>query len=372
MDHLVVDGLVLLLLLAHAAVWVVFRFDRSKAECTCSSDPDSLPAVSVVVAARNEAAHVEGLLDAVLGQDHDMFEVILVDDGSEDASTSMMARRAAQDDRLRWIRQEPSGKKTALTRGIREARHAICVFTDADCRPGPGWLREHARRHAAPGRTVVVGAAPLACEPSLLGRWQAFHAALNRFLTASAIGAGSAYLATGRNLSYPRSLFDEVGGFEAHESLISGDDTLFIQQVRRSGKAGICWAETPAIQVVSPARDSWLAWIRQKRRQTSTGRMFDRIAALRAGSFHWSLLLMWLAALVTAPAMIVPVWAVSVLLMARMLAPVRASSHEPTFTWLLPVFVPMYLLFSVTVPVVGMLKPPRSWQSRSSSSGAQS
>lgn len=372
MDHLVMDGLVVLLLLVHVALWVVFRSDRASADTGCPSDPDSLPPVSVVVAVRNEAVHMEGLLDALLGQDHDAFEVILVDDGSDDEGASMVAARAALDDRLRWIRQEPSGKKAALTRGIREAHHAICVFTDADCRPGPGWLREHARRHSASGLTVVVGAAPLACRPSFLGRWQAFHAALNRFLTASAIGAGAAYLATGRNLSYPKSLFEDTGGFGGHASWLSGDDTLFIQQVRKGGSARICWADSPAIQVVSPARDTWMEWVRQKRRQTSTGRMFDKTAVLRAGLFHWSMLLVWLTALVAAPGMIALVWVGTVLLMAWTLGPMTARPHEPSFAGLLPVFAPMYLIFSVTVPVVGMLLPPRSWQSRSSESEAGS
>ncbi|MGA0254291.1 MAG: glycosyltransferase, partial [Rhodothermales bacterium] len=191
------------------------------------------PALSVIVAARNEEAVIDRLLDAMARQTYERFELIVVDDGSTDDTAVLVEERAAGDDRIRLIRQDQAGKKAAIHAALSVSAHPVCVFTDADCTPGPDWLAAHARAHGGPGASLVVGYSPLEGPASWLVRFQQFDTTLNQFLAASAIGDGKAYMARGGNLSYARALHDQAGGFEAHVHHISGDDTLFIQAVRR-------------------------------------------------------------------------------------------------------------------------------------------
>ena len=92
---------------------------------------NSLPAVSVVVASYNAVDFLEEAVRSVLSQTLPDIEVIVVDDGSEDA-TPQLAARFADDGRVRWVRQENQGQASAKNRGISLARAPIVGFCDAD------------------------------------------------------------------------------------------------------------------------------------------------------------------------------------------------------------------------------------------------
>jgi len=96
-----------------------------------------LPALSIVVPARNEERQIEECVRSLLAQHHNDFEVVVVDDCSDDATPRILERIAAQDRRLRVVKGSPLpdgwvGKPWALTQGAREARGTWLLFTDAD------------------------------------------------------------------------------------------------------------------------------------------------------------------------------------------------------------------------------------------------
>src|SRR5204863_338950 len=95
--------------------------------------PTSWPFLTVIVAAYNEAACIEAKLASALGPGYprDRLEVIVVSDGSTDATDRLVA--AYPDPRVVLIRQEPrAGKSPALNRGVGHARGDVLVFTDAN------------------------------------------------------------------------------------------------------------------------------------------------------------------------------------------------------------------------------------------------
>src|SRR5690349_21179805 len=100
-------------------------------------DPAEWPRVSVVIAARNEARHVEEALQSVLNQDYSRLEIIVADDRSTDDTGRILDRMAARDERLRplHITELPPGwlgKNHALDYGARQAAGDFLLFTDAD------------------------------------------------------------------------------------------------------------------------------------------------------------------------------------------------------------------------------------------------
>src|SRR3954466_13720190 len=98
----------------------------------------SLVRVSVVIPARDAAALIGRAVGAAVAQDlHDDFEVIVVDDGSTDA-TAQIARDAG----ARVISNpSPLGPADARNAGVAAAGGELIAFTDADCVPAPGWLQ---------------------------------------------------------------------------------------------------------------------------------------------------------------------------------------------------------------------------------------
>lgn len=107
--------------------------------------PEQVPLVSIIVPARNEAQNIEACLRSLLSQDYPRFEVILVDDCSEDDTAAIASRVAAADHRLHVVRGEPvsegwMGKAHALDQGYRRARGEWLLFTDADTEHAPHLL----------------------------------------------------------------------------------------------------------------------------------------------------------------------------------------------------------------------------------------
>lgn len=98
---------------------------------------EDAPPVSVVIAARDEARHVEAALASVLGQRYPSLEVVVVDDRSSDGTTEILRRMERETARLRVIRVDELppgwlGKNHALVRGAEAASGEWLLFSDAD------------------------------------------------------------------------------------------------------------------------------------------------------------------------------------------------------------------------------------------------
>ena len=96
--------------------------------------------LSVIIPARNEANNIENLLLDLQKQQYSDFEVIVVDDHSEDNTLEVVERFIQSNPWCRLLSNLHSGKKAALTLGIESAKGSIIVTTDADCRISSGWL----------------------------------------------------------------------------------------------------------------------------------------------------------------------------------------------------------------------------------------
>lgn len=152
----------------------------------------------MIIPARNAEATLGRCLEALVRQDlQQPFEVIVVDDGSEDETAAIAARAGAP---VRLIGQSRQGQAAARNVGVAAATGELLAFTDADCFPRPDWLRE--------------GVAALATAEMAQGAVRADPEA-NRgpFDRTVEVGAENGLYETA-NLFVRRSLFDRLGGFE--------------------------------------------------------------------------------------------------------------------------------------------------------------
>jgi glycosyltransferase involved in cell wall biosynthesis len=122
----------------------------------------TLPAVSVVIPCRNEAKNLAFLLGevdaAMAGRD---YEVLVVDDGSTDATGMVLAERMAKGDgRVRHIRHDRSaGQSAAVRSGVFAARGGVVVTMDGDGQNDPVYLPKlvEALETAGPGTGIAAG-----------------------------------------------------------------------------------------------------------------------------------------------------------------------------------------------------------------------
>lgn len=130
-------------------VWYRWSRQPSRPIPTVSTAPrDQLnnpPLVSLIVPARNEASYIVACVRSLLAQDYPRFEVIVVDDCSEDGTGALVAQLADTDARLTVVRGAPLpegwlGKAHAISQGYGRAKGDWLLFTDADTEHAPHLL----------------------------------------------------------------------------------------------------------------------------------------------------------------------------------------------------------------------------------------
>jgi hypothetical protein len=261
--------------------------------------------ISLIMCARNEAANLRRHLPLVLEQQYaGEWELVVVDDASEDDTAAVLRDFQRQYARLRVLRiaeKTGAGKKHALAQGIAAARHECLLLSDADCRPAsPHWLAHMAAAlHENPQTALVLGYGPMTPGPGLLNGWVRYETAITAIHYLSFARAGMPYMGVGRNLAFKKHLYESAGGFEKHADLVSGDDDLLVNAVATASNTTICLH--PEAFVYSDGKKTWREWARQKRRHLSAGKRYRPLhqAVLTAASLsqtlHFFLLMVLLA-----------------------------------------------------------------------------
>lgn len=232
---------------------------------------DRSPAVSIVVAAHNEAATLPTLLDALLAQTYSDYEVIIVDDRSTDQTAQVLRDRQAAADRLRVVTIDhlPEGrtpKMHALDRGVAAARGEILLFTDADCRVPRTWI-EGMAPFFAPDVGAVLGYVDLrATHRNLFEQVQALDYFAMMAMLAGATKLGQPIGASGANLGYRRTAYDQAGGFGAMPSGAVADDMLLIQRVMDRTAYRVVFCDDPRTFIASGTEPNLHALIAQRTR----------------------------------------------------------------------------------------------------------
>ncbi len=231
----------------------------------------------MIISARNEAVNLSENLPVILQQDYPDFEVVVINDCSYDASDDILTDLKESHPNLKVVtitehERFKTGKKFALTLGIKAAKNEYLLFTDADCRPASEhWITRMAARFN-PGVQIVLGYSPYAKTKNYLNgfvRFETIKAAINYL--AAAIN-GDAYMGVGRNMAYTKTLFFAAKGFAAHMHILSGDDDLFVNQNATSVNTAI--EIHPDAFVYTEAKTSLSSWFRQKRRHMGAGKLY--------------------------------------------------------------------------------------------------
>lgn len=282
--------LMAMLLIQLLFYWLVFSrlaFYRSSRKPVS----DVQEPVSIVICAKNEYHNLVRFLPQILSQEYPEYEVVVVNDASEDDTFYLLRELSEQYSHLKVVNIHQNlnffrGKKFPLSIGIRSARYDTLLLTDADCYPaGPGWLAK--MQSAFTGKTgIVLGYGAYTPQGGLLNkliRFDTLHVAMQYMSLAL---AGLPYMGVGRNLAYRKELFFSTGGFIRHYKVTSGDDDLFINEVARRTNTRI--QPSPEAVTFSKAKQSAGAWFRQKRRHLTTGGFYRPLHKFVLGMFSLS------------------------------------------------------------------------------------
>ncbi len=191
------------------------------------------PLVSVVIPAYNAEATLDETLQSVRTQTHRALEIIVVDDGSTDATPRVAARHAAADARVRVLRQENAGVAAARNRGWQAAASDLIAFVDADDLWAPTKIERQLKALQTGGQTVGLvycWAVKIYHQSEMAGalngvRWEGH--VFDRLIAGNFIGNGSSALVR-------RQALIDANGFDGRLRLAGAEgceDRLFYCRV---------------------------------------------------------------------------------------------------------------------------------------------
>ena len=128
-------GVALTWILLIRSMWITFR--DSPFLDKFNQKPHHKPRVSVILPARNEEEFIERCINSLTGQDYDNYEIIAIDDRSEDRTGDIIKKIAKKNSKVVYVLAEPKpdgwiGKNWACMEGFRKANGELLLFTDAD------------------------------------------------------------------------------------------------------------------------------------------------------------------------------------------------------------------------------------------------
>ncbi|MBL7849958.1 MAG: glycosyltransferase [Cyclobacteriaceae bacterium] len=307
----------------------------------------------MVVCAHDEEANLRELVPLLLAQDYPDFEVIVVEDRCNDGTYDYLLEATRQHARLKMVRvkylpDHLTGKKYAVTLGLKAALHDWVLLTDADCRPsGNQWIRSMASR-MMPDKQIVIGYSPYYREPGYLNAFIRFESLVTAIQFVGRALLGSPYMGTGRNLAYRKALFLDNKGFNGHLAVTGGDDDLFVNRHATAANTAVSLGDASLMR--SLPKRTWASFFHQKRRHLSVGKYYRWRDRWRLGLFASTWILSWALLPVTLLPPALPYFAwigfvLRVLLLSILIHRASRKMGEPFEAWKTPLLDFNYAIY---------------------------
>lgn len=268
-----------------------------------------ITSVTVIVPARNEAANIGNLLHDLDLQVYpkDLFEVIIIDDFSEDNTYQLCSDYAAKHQNIKVYKLQeliPNGtvteayKKKAIEAAVQLANGRLIITTDADCRLQQHWI--HSIVSFYEKEKCVLIAAPVGYyqEKTRFQHFQALDFCGMQAITAAMINMEIYNMANGANLAYEKQAFLDVNGYQHIDQKASGDDMFLIYKIAKRFPDKVKFLKNKAAIVLTKPMHTLQDFLQQRFRWTSKSASYqDKRVTLILGLIYLFVLSIWINAL---------------------------------------------------------------------------
>ncbi|TNE30651.1 MAG: glycosyltransferase [Bacteroidetes bacterium] len=254
----------LLILYFAFAAFLLVGFKRRKTVVNGTGE-----AFTVLIPFRNEGEVIaktsKAVIERLISSPYE-FEVIWINDGSEDQSVDLVrANLPTNDNRFRISNTSGVGKKAAIELGYRTSSHPVILTIDADVIPQAGWPKGMINPFSDKSTQMVCGDVFVLQDG---GVQSSFEGIDTLSLVGSARGLtqnGWAVMCNGANLAYRKMAFEKIGGFGQHAHISSGDDVFTLQRMMAHYPDGVLFADIQELSgVYTYPQQSWKAVFRQR------------------------------------------------------------------------------------------------------------
>jgi cellulose synthase/poly-beta-1,6-N-acetylglucosamine synthase-like glycosyltransferase len=191
------------------------------------------PAVSVLVALRNEESNILNCCGALdeLDYPQDKIEILMLNDNSSDNSGQLIADFIRDKKKFRLInitedKNGLSGKINALAQAIQNISSEYVFITDADCQPDSGWIKTLLAYYDE--KTALISGFTIMEKdnPGFLDKLQTFDMIYLQSMAFLASNSNRPVTMLGNNITFRRSVYKQVGGYEAIGFTVNEDHDL--------------------------------------------------------------------------------------------------------------------------------------------------
>ena len=321
-------------------------------------------AVSIIVAARNEAENIHETIEALLSQNYskELTEIIFIDDHSTDNTAEIIRSYALQGVRLISLKEDKalnSYKKKAIQTAIAGASGKLTITTDADCRMGKDWLKTIVSFYEEHDYKMISSPVAYDQEKSFFERSQSLEFLYLIGLGASTIGNKQPSTCNGANLAYERDAFYEVGGFQGIDDLASGDDELLLHKIAARYNNQIGFLKNTDAIVYTHAKPTLTEFLQQRKRWASKSTRYKNKSIIVLGVFIWffnvSILLNLLTAIFIFSFLKIAIiqLALKIIIEFIFLVDVTTFAKRRSLLVLLPVLNVFHVLYIIYIGVAG-------------------
>ncbi len=335
-----------------------------------NNQPRKPQAVSVVICAKNEFQNLKENLPLILEQDYPDFEVIVVNDVSDDDTYFLLKILSEKYPHLKIVNFEDNvnfftGKKFPLTIGIKSAKNDIVLLTDADCKPHSMKWIEQMQQPFHSGTEIVLGYGKYKEEAGFINkmiRFDTLHIAIQYLSMAL---SGKPYMGVGRNLAYRKNLFYRQNGFINHYKIKSGDDDLFVNAAASKQNTKIMIS--PETHTLSEAKKTFSTWITQKRRHLTSGSYYKSSTKWWLGIYSLSQLLFFVTffTLIVVKYTLIIVPALYLLRLISQLFIYKKTMlklNENNILLLVPIFEVFFVVLNPVIVLINLISKPDKWK----------
>ncbi len=319
--------------------------------------------------AHDEYHNLTQLLPLLLEQNYPDFEIILVNDRSNDETYDWLLQQSKQHAQVKvvQINNTPThinGKKYGLTLGIRAAANEWLVFTDADCRPASkNWLATMACQ-MSDTTSIVTGISPYQKTKGFLNLFIRFEAIITAMRYIGFAINGMPYMGVGRNLAYRKSLFMQNKGFTNILGVIGGDDDLFVNNTTNASNTHVC--TSPESIVYSIPAKSVKEFFNQKIRHLAAGKKYKTKHRFVLGLDVVSWLLFYPTAIILlfTNYMVWTLGGVAIAILAISLATYLATKRwgQRFEIWAVPMLDFLYPIYYLTTGAAALITKKIKWK----------
>lgn len=197
-------------------------------------DKSSTTKVSVLIAARNEEENIENILLSLYNQTFpkELFEVIIVDDHSEDNTKTIIDNfiNNNKDFNMQVFISEGKGKKAAISQALHKAKNHLIIVTDADCILNTLWIENIVAFYQKTKSKMILAPVLLTPSNTLFEKMQVLEHLSLMGSTAGSAAIGFPVMCNGANMAYEREAALEVEKLRHDFNIPSGDDMFLLEQ----------------------------------------------------------------------------------------------------------------------------------------------